>query len=225
MFHSLGTLLEFPLVTTDGEKRPIRSFLFDDRSWTIRHLTVDAGKWYAPREVVIPASAVDAPDWKSRVVPARLNLEELLASPESDTIRPVARQQQLAWNRAFGWPDRDPYWCAPAAPGMEFTVEGEDDPHLRRTDDLASYEIWGKDGRLGMLEGFFLKDGSWHIEYLLIRSGEWTFREKVVPTLQVSSISWGQHRLTIADRSEAVSAGKQLRPVTRILRPGAQRNG
>ena len=215
MFHSLAELLEFPLVTTDGDKRPIRSFLFDDRSWTIRYLIVDAGKWYAPRPVVIPASAVYVPDWENRIVPARLNAEELLASPGSDTIRPVSRQQQLAWNRTFGWPDRDPYWCGPAAPGMEFRVDGDDDPHLRRTEDLSRYEIWCKDGKLGILEGFFLKEGSWHIDYLLIRSGEWTFREKVVPTPKVSSISWGQHRVVLAERAEAESAGKrQAEPVS-----------
>jgi len=209
VFHSLAMLQEFPLVTTEGEKRAIRSLLFDDRSWTIRYLNVDAGRWYAPRPVVIPASAVEEPDWNNRIVRARLSLEQLLASPEADTIRPVARQQQLAWNRAFGWPDRDPYWCGPAAPGMEFGVDGRDDPHLRRTNDLASYEIWGKDGRLGMLEGFFLKDGSWHIEYLLIRSGTWTFREKVVPTLQVSSISWGRRRVTVADAAGTAPGGER----------------
>lgn len=217
MFHSLAMLQEFPLVTTDGEKRPIRSFLFDDRSWTIHYLNVDAGRWYAPRPVVIPASAVEVPDWSQRKVPARLSLEQLLASPEADTIRPVARQQQLAWNRAFGWPDRDSYWCGPAAPGMEFRLEGRGDPHLRRTDDLASYEIWGAQGRLGVLEGFFLKDGSWHIEYLLIRSGEWTFREKVVPTLQVSSISWGRHRVTVAEAAEAAPAAERLRTERRSM--------
>lgn len=217
MFHSLATLLNFPLITTDGEKRPMRSFLFDDRSWTIRYLSVDAGKWYAPRLVVIPASAADVPDWSNRIVASHLSLEELLASPGPDTIRPVSRQQQLAWNLMFGWPDRDPYWCGPAAPGMEFSVEG-DDPHLRRTEDLATYEIWGRDGRLGMLEGFFLKEGSWHIDYLLIRSGEWTYREKVLPTLQVSSISWGQHRVTVAEGVE-VSAGKKQDAPPRAVQP------
>jgi hypothetical protein len=51
-----------------------------------------------------------------------------------------------------------------------------------------------------MLEGFYLRGGSWHIDYLLIRSGHWTFREKAVSTLQVVSISWAQHRVEVADR-------------------------
>lgn len=200
MFHSLATLLEFPLVTTDGEKRPIRSFLFDDRSWLVRYLIVDAGRWYAPRKVVIPTSEVQVPDWSSKIVPARVSLEKLISSPSAQSIRPVSRQQQMAWNREFNWPDRDPYWCGRAAAGREFRLDGKDDPHLRRTDDLATYEIWGKDGCLGVLEGFYLRAGSWHIDYLLIRSGQWTFREKAVSTLQVVSISWAQHRVEVADR-------------------------
>src|SRR5690242_3378754 len=133
VFHSLATLLEFPLVTSDGERRPIRSFLFDDRSWLIRYLIVDAGRWYAPRRVVIPASEVEVPDWKNKIVPARMTRDQLLSSPGLDSIRPVSRQQQLAWNREFGWPDRDPYWCGPAAAGRHFRIQGKDDPHLRRT--------------------------------------------------------------------------------------------
>lgn len=210
VFHSLATLLEFPLVTSDGERRPIRSFLFDDRSWLIRYLIVDAGRWYAPRRVVIPASEVEVPDWNNKIVPARMTRDQLLSSPDLDSVRPVSRQQQLAWNREFGWPDRDPYWCGPAAAGRQFRIQGKDDPHLRRTTDLATYEIWGKDGCLGILEGFFLRVGSWRIDYLLIRSGQWTFREKVVPTLQVVSISWAQHRVEVADRPrDASSADSQ----------------
>lgn len=205
MFHSLATLLEFPLLTTDGERRPIRSFLFDDRSWLVRYLIVDAGRWYAPRRVVIPTSEVQVPDWNNRIVPARITLDHLLSNPKAESVRPVSRQQQMAWNREFHWPDRETYWCGPAASGREFRVEGKDDPHLRRTDDLATYEIWGKDGCLGMLEGFFLRGGSWHIDYLLIRSGQWTFREKAVSTLQVVSISWAQHRVEVADRPHTLS--------------------
>ena len=199
MFHSLATLLEFPLLTTDGEKRPIRSFLFDDRSWLVRYLIVDAGRWYAPRKVVIPTSEVDVADWNNRIVPARIALDRLFSSARAESVRPVSRQQQIAWNREFNWPDRDPYWCGPAAAGREFRVNSKDDPHLRRTNDLATYEIWGKDSCLGMLEGFFLSGGSWHIDYLLIRSGHWMFREKAVSTLQVVSISWAQHRVQVAD--------------------------
>lgn len=207
MFHSLAALLEFPLVTNDGEKRAIRGFMFDDRSWVVRYLIVETGRWYSSRRVVIPASAVAPPNGDDKTLAARLNLDQLLASPRADSVRPVSRQQQIAWNRKFGWPDRSPYWCGRAATGMEFDAVGTDDPHLRRTEDLATYEIWGRDACLGMLDGFFLKNDSWHIEFLLIRAGQWTFREKVVPTLQVVSISWGQHRVTVADLPGA-SEGK-----------------
>jgi len=43
MFTNLTTLVKIPLVTTDGEEYQVCSLLFDDRSWTICFLVVDAG--------------------------------------------------------------------------------------------------------------------------------------------------------------------------------------
>ena len=201
MFHSIETLLEIPLATADGETRAIRNFLFDDRSWLVRFLVVDVGKWLAPRQVVIPASAVDVPDWKGHIIRAHLTSAELLASPDAETIRPVSRQQQTAWAGHFGWGQGDPNWSGPSSadfPRREFNVGGEgNDPHLRRTGDLISYQVWAKNGYLGLLEGFFLEDASWHIGYLLTRTGDWVCEEKVVPSSSVAAISWGQRRVML----------------------------
>jgi hypothetical protein len=70
---------------------------------------------------------------------------------------------------------------------------------------LISYQIWGSGGPLGSLEGFFLKDASWHIEYLLVRAGGWECREKAVPTQCVASISWGQRRVVLDTAAEVSS--------------------
>jgi len=75
-------------------------------------------------------------------------------------------------------------------------VEG-DDPHLRGTVDISSFQIWDSRGYVGLLEDFFLGDSAWHIPYLLVRAGDWIFTEKIVSTLNVVGISWGQHRVTL----------------------------
>lgn len=198
MFHDLAGLVGIPVLTLDGEKRPVRNFLFDDRTWFLRYLIVDAGTWLAPRQVVISVAAVEAPDWGRRLIPARMTLAELLNSPDPETMRPVSRQQQLAWNRRFGWPEGEPYWGGPpSAPGMEFALHGEDDPHLRRALDLISYQVWEEERSVGLLEGYFLEEGSWHIGYLLVRSGEWVYRDRMITTRAVESISWGKHRVLL----------------------------
>jgi hypothetical protein len=208
MYHSLATLRRTPIVTTDGLRRPIRNVLFDDRSWLIRFLIVDAGAFFGKRLVVVPVTACDVPDWTQNSIAVNMNADQLLNCPDADSVRPVSRQQQIAWNRHFGWPENDPTWFSSSSrdiPGMEFPVGGEDDPHLRRALDLISYQIWGSGGPLGSLEGFFLKDASWHIEYLLVRAGGWECREKAVPTQCVASISWGQRRVVLDTAAEVSS--------------------
>lgn len=200
MFHHLGTLMGAPVITSDGEKRHVRNFLFDDRSWLIRYLVVDAGTWLAPRQVVLPTSKLDLPDWRRKLITARITMAELLSSPDAESVKPVSRQQQLAWNRHFGWPEDNPYWSGPGstlAPGREFRLQEQDDPHLRRTLDLTSYQVWGDDGCLGVLEGFFVEEGSWHIGYLLVRSRDWVYRDRMISTVHVAGISWGQHRVLL----------------------------
>lgn len=211
-FHSLATLSGFPLVTADGEKRPIRNFLFDDRSWTMEYLVVDAGSWRSPRPVVVVTSAVDLPDWKGKCVRSGLTGDQLANSPPAETVRPVSRQQELAWSRHFGWPENDPYWRGPTgdAAHLAFAGAAGDDPHLRRTEDLRSYEVSGPDGLAGQLEGYLLEDGSWHIGYLLVRTAEWTYGERLVATADVQRISWAERRVVIeADGAGRLSAGDQ----------------
>lgn len=205
MFHSLASLLRVPMVTTDGLRRPIRSVLFDDRSWLIRFLVIDAGTWFGSHRVVVPVEACDLPDWTHKSIAVNLNADQLSKSPGADSVRPVSRQQQIAWSRHFGWPENDPSWLGSSSldiPGMEFRVHGGDDPHLRRALDLISYQTWGASGNLGSLEGFFLRDASWHIEYLLVRATGWDCREKAISTQSVASISWGQHRVILEPTAE-----------------------
>jgi hypothetical protein len=52
VFHSLAVTLEMPLLSADGEKYAIRNILFDDQSWCIRFLVVDAGKWLSPHPLL-----------------------------------------------------------------------------------------------------------------------------------------------------------------------------
>ena len=201
MAHSLSTLLDIPLVTVGGERRAIRNFLFDDRSWLVRFLVVDAGRWFGHRLVVIPVTALDLPNWAEGAIHAHLTTRELVASPHADEVRPVSRQQQVAWERHFGWRDGDSSWRGPSTadfPRQEFSISSEDDdPHLRRTRDLISYQVWAKDGFLGLLEGFFLEDASWHIGYLLAKTGNWIHEEKIVASSRVRAISWGQRRVVL----------------------------
>lgn len=204
VFHTLAILLRCPVITADGEKRPIQGFLFDDQSWLIRYLIVDAGNWLAPRPVVVSTAAVAAPDWKGKCVHTQLTVEQLLGSPPAETVRPVSRQQELAWSRHFGWPEGKGGWHFPSIPARrEFGESEDDDPHLRRAWDLRGYEVWGNEGAVGHLDGYLVGERSWHIGYLAVRATEWVRGEQLISTEDVCGISWAEHRVWLRGALDA----------------------
>ena len=201
MFTGLTTWLKTPLVTVDGEEHQVCSLLFDDRSWNISFLVINVGSWFSRRRVVIRADVIDGPDWTKNVIAANLTHQQLVGCADVISVRPVSQQQQLALKRYFGWPVSEPGWCVPAAlvPAQrEFPVQANDDPNLRDTLDLLGYEVWSPDRRVGTLSDFIMEPDSWHIKYLSVKVGDWVYREeRFVHSLNVQSISWGMHRVTL----------------------------
>lgn len=198
--HSLSQVLGFPVVTADRRKAAVRSFLFDDRSWSIRYVVVDPGRHSPDHLVTIPVSRFKSPDWSQGIIETDLSLEELARSADAESVLPVSRQRQLAWNKHFGWGNNDKYpdVFRAAFPRQEFReIDGKDDPHLRASTDLISYQVWDSGESLGSLEDFFVDDSSWHIGYLLVKAGGWTYQEKFVPSSSVTAISWGQGRVVV----------------------------
>jgi len=63
MLCDLKALIGSPVVATDGETGSVRNFLFDDQSWKVRYLVVDVGNWLKRRDVVLPITAFEKPDW------------------------------------------------------------------------------------------------------------------------------------------------------------------
>jgi hypothetical protein len=201
MFCSLKTLADARVVTSDGHEKRVVNFLFDDRSWSARFLVVDVGGWLTRRFVVVSTAAVEQPDWTRKSMVARLTREQLVNSPDADSQKPVARQQELALKEHFGWPDHAFHCSIPSAlvPAQrEFPIHTHDDPHLRGTLDLGGYAVWARDAYLGVLEDFILEQASWHVNYLVVKVGDWVYsHEQLISTAWVKTISWANHRVTL----------------------------
>jgi sporulation protein YlmC with PRC-barrel domain len=59
--QAMRAVTGFHIQTVDGVVGHVSGFLIDDKNWTIRDLVVEAGHWYAGREIRI------SPDWVERV--------------------------------------------------------------------------------------------------------------------------------------------------------------
>ena len=91
----------------DGEIGHVDDFLLDDRSWTIRWLVVDTGKWLPGKHVLV------APDWvedvasTERAVRVGLTRAQIESAPEYDRRLPVDREYE---QRLFAHYGRPGYW-------------------------------------------------------------------------------------------------------------------
>ncbi|HKF23668.1 MAG TPA: PRC-barrel domain-containing protein [Candidatus Angelobacter sp.] len=203
MFHTLHELHDDRVVATDGRIGRIHNILFDDRSWKIRYFVVDLKDWLTRREVVIAANVADQPDWRRKLLPVRITKEEVRHSPDVDSAKPVARQQEIAFKEHYGWPltwghIRGEVFIPPAPTGCEYPVPSEEDRHLRSANHLYGYELHKKSQVIGRLENFVLDSNSWSISYLEIRAGDWLYRQSfLIATTNVESLSWARHQVNL----------------------------
>jgi len=209
MFHTLHELIDARVVATDGKIGKVCNVFFDDQSWKVRYFVVDLRGWRAHRYVVLSVSQVEPPDWGKKILRARASKEQVRHSPNLDSVRPVARQQEIALRKYYAWPRQ---WeqvvgefSIPYSPtGRDFPVYTKEDPHLRSANDMAGYELWNKKYMIGRLENFIVDDRSWVIRYLQAKTSDWLYRRSfLVSTGSVESFSWAKHRVNLSRVSDS----------------------
>lgn len=202
----VSTAIGFPVLATNGETGRVRDFLFDDQSWQICSLVLDVGTWLRRRDVVLPVSAFELPDWRSKAIHVRLNRAEVRNSPDIDSEKPVARQQELAMREYFGalacWVDTE-FGLASFPTGVKYPTPPGENPHLRSVRHLIGYRVRATDGYLGRLEGILVDEDSWRLGYLEVGVSRSAHRRLVaISTTRVARFSWAEFRLYL-DRPRA----------------------
>jgi hypothetical protein len=67
----------YHIETSDGDAGHVTDFRIDDRSWSVRDLVVEAGHWYAGKEVLIPTGKVDRISYPESKVHVSLSKEDI----------------------------------------------------------------------------------------------------------------------------------------------------
>jgi len=209
MLHNLNDLIGSSVIAAGGEIGSVRNFLFDDRSWTISYAVVDVGTWHQRRDVVLPITAIEQPDWAKRIFHVRLTREQVRDSPDVDTEKPVSRQQEIAmeeyWGKMAYWASTHMGGGALFPTGMKYPVRTKEDPDLRSAWGLTDYEVWATDGEIGRLEGFIMDESSWHLGYLDVRAGDWLLNRSVlIPTRWIISVSWANCRVNLHHSKDGI---------------------
>lgn len=216
MLRHTKDLLDLSIDATDGAIGDVKDLYFDDETWAIRYLVVDAGSWLSSRKVLISPMAAGKPDWDAKRLPVSLTREQVKDSPDIDTDMPVTRQHESdyfdyyrypyywggtgLWGRS-GYPTmRMPSDVGDAAAHADNAVEKthDQDPHLRSCNAVAGYHIEASDGEIGHVQGLLVDEDTWAIRYLVVSTSNWWLGHDILVAPQwIERMSWTQRTVVV----------------------------
>jgi hypothetical protein len=72
----------YHLQATDDVIGSVTGFLVDDKSWAIREVSVEAGHWYAGKEVLVPPAKIERISYEDSKLFVRLTREDIRHTAE-----------------------------------------------------------------------------------------------------------------------------------------------
>ncbi len=205
MYYNLKRLLGYEIKTTDDEIGSVKDFLFDDRSWAVRYLSIDTSKWLPlSRKVLLSPIAFQRFDDEQEQVVMNLSKEQVKNSPSIDEHKPISREYEELLFKYFGYGF---YWMGPGIwgeyaqpnrlvdvvdPDLVEQPEEDDHNHLRSFEEVLGYHFRVQDKFVGEVSGLILNDTTWLIEYVLVESDEWLSEHHhyQIPIEHVTRIRW-----------------------------------
>lgn len=67
----------YAIHAADGSIGHVEDIRIDDRTWAVADLVVDTGRWLGGKKVLVPPSAVEAIDWRTREVRLSMRRDEV----------------------------------------------------------------------------------------------------------------------------------------------------
>jgi hypothetical protein len=215
----LATSRVFGCSLENGKERvgTLHDLLFDDVSWAVRYMVVDAGGWLDGRRVLLAPSVVDQREWPGRRLWTELTQQQVKDAPPVDADLPVSRQNEIALADHYAW---GYYWGVP--PVHPKTEDG--DPHLRSARAVTGYRIQASDGEIGHVEDLILDDEAaegalWEFRYLVVDTRNWMPGRKVlIAPLWADEVSYDGHRVSLGLSKNQVRKSPEYTPDAPINR-------
>jgi uncharacterized protein YrrD len=237
MLRNVSQLNGFAIRARDGEIGKLEHFYFDDETWAVRYLVVNAGDWLGGRLVLVSPIALRQAEWESKRLDVALTKEQIENSPSIDTHKPVSRQHEAVYMGYYGYPY---YWGGPQLWGLasypagltghwEAVTPAETlqaragkesvDSHLRSTNEVTGYYLEAEDGEIGHVKDFIVDDETWAIRYLEVDTQNWWPGKHVLISPQwINQVSWTDSKVYVDLKRETIQNGPMWSdsvPVTR----------
>lgn len=204
MLRSIHEIMNYKLLSRDGDIGKAKDFLFDDRWWAVRYMTTDTGSWLAKKKVLVSPVFIDTIDWKSQTILMNITHEQIENCPPIEENMPVSREYEVRFFNYYGYPY---YWAGDAMWGMfpypanlnaiqaaEFSDDAdiEKTNHLRSVKEVIGYGISTTDGDIGHVEDFILNDETWALKYMVVDTRNWLpgGKKTLLPPDWISYIDW-----------------------------------
>jgi PRC-barrel domain len=215
MLDKAKTLIGYKLQAIDGELGTVKDFYFDDHSWTIRYLVVDAGEWLLPRQVLISPHALGAVKRAERHIAVDLTMKQVEHSPALNRDKPVSRQFETEYASYFGMPL---YWFERERESARKRLK-HGDPHLRSVHEVTSYKVEAADGEIGHVEGFLVDDETWTIRYLIVDTHRWLpGRTILISPTWINRITWHRRHVAVGLEREAIEKSPEYSNESHVTR-------
>ncbi len=191
MLFAANGLIGCPVKASDGEAGTVDDFLFDDRSWLIRWLSVLAGPWLEGRKVLVAPSAM-AP----------------IVIPPKPAFPMLSFGEKLTLNLAI---TRAEIESGPDARGDEAVG------HLGGVAALVGFRVQAQDGEIGPVETVLADDADWSVRYLVVATHAWLPGKQVqLARWAVSSVDWGDRRVNVNVTREEVRSAPAWDPLAMV---------
>ena len=252
MLRSAKEMEGYVVGATDGVIGHVKDFYLDDEKWVIRYLVVETGGWLSSRRVLVSPIAVGTPNREQRLLPVSISREQVCASPDIDTDRPVSRQHEVMYSSFYDYPyywSGGNYWGGAMYPNLMMSerggfidsaarpVEGRqemaeresaqrehEDPHLRSCNAVVGYHLHASDGDIGHVAGMLIDEQTWAVRYLIVETSHWWHGHQVLIAPQwIQSVSWLERAVTVSLTRQAVKDAPVYDPRVAMSREAEDR--
>ena len=180
METTFSDLRRVTIAATDGNLGSVVDLCFDDRSWIIRYLVVDARSWFPDHWVLISPISVRSWDPDPSILRGALSKTQVKVSAEAHipSGRPERTPQPYALEHAIR--DR-------ARAGGE--------ARLQVATAAIGYTMQTEDGTIGHVQDILVDVKTWAIRYLLVdTTNQWAGRRVLVAPAWLTYVSWDESK-------------------------------